>query len=921
MAYVGRGPRHGFLEGQTHTFNGSETTVTLERNVSSTDALDVFIDNVHQEPDVAYTLASGGDQLSFTGTPLSGQKLYVRFHGITFDTARAYRLINTPATSTLTLSDAHVLTLDLNGTTALTATTSGITIPNLTVTGTTTTVNSTQLNIGDNLITLNSDLDGSTAPSQNAGIEVNRGSSSDVSFLWDESADYWAAGEAIVSATRLSVFKSGTTPSLAATTLGVFKNSATSQNAAISIIANSGQSSLVNFGDENDEDVGQLSYSHVSDAFALNKNISVTGNIAVSGTVDGVDIAARDSVLTSTTTTAGAALPKAGGTMTGALNIEFSNDNGGVGGQLVKNTNTGTTANFASASYQAVNGAVQGTVGAAHYPAWGGSVAFVGTQTGHPLKFITSNAVRATVEANGNATFSGTISSGRITTTGGLFVDAPSGNPDITLKTAGAGNNPFIRIQAASNYWDIQTIFSNTDDELDFRYNGASKLEIDKNGNLTVSGTLKTSGDMTVTEDSKIKTVESSGGSFLQLRSDNLGVTDNSTALISLNDVVIGAKSNNAGTGIVYFGVGAEDKSDSNWVDTLTIAENGNATFAGTISSGAITTSGNVSVGGSAYTTSADLNLLGDGLAIKNDKNGSNNNWSLIQNTSSGGAANLVFTTGLGSALTLNHDRSATFDGEVIVNTTGPDTSASMGGQVPEFTVSGYSSIGGLRVNGSDGSNTIYMSGGNIGITNATHSIRLNTPSASIDLSAGNGDVQVQARLGVGTTSPRSDIRYTSGTAVSTKRWGFGGGITGTNDVFYIINEGNVGQYMAHGAQAWTAHSDERIKENIQDVGTVLPSLTNVRCVKYNLISNPDDTKIGFIAQDWESSFPEVVDEDDHLVLEADGTISTKDESDSTTLVKAMAYTETIPLLLKAIQELSAKVDEQAAKITALENN
>jgi hypothetical protein len=47
---------------------------------------------------------------------------------------------------------------------------------------------------------------------------------------------------------------------------------------------------------------------------------TMTGNI-VMGTnlVDGIDISARDAVLTSTTTTAGAALPKAGGTMTGAI--------------------------------------------------------------------------------------------------------------------------------------------------------------------------------------------------------------------------------------------------------------------------------------------------------------------------------------------------------------------------------------------------------------------------------------------------------------------------------------------------------------------------------------------------------------------------------------------------------------------------
>jgi hypothetical protein len=48
-------------------------------------------------------------------------------------------------------------------------------------------------------------------------------------------------------------------------------------------------------------------------------NATIPNNIAVGGTVDGVDIATRNAVLTTTTTTANAALPKAGGTMTGAL--------------------------------------------------------------------------------------------------------------------------------------------------------------------------------------------------------------------------------------------------------------------------------------------------------------------------------------------------------------------------------------------------------------------------------------------------------------------------------------------------------------------------------------------------------------------------------------------------------------------------
>ena len=173
--------------------------------------------------------------------------------------------------------------------------------------------------------------------------------------------------------------------------------------------------------------------------------------------------------------------------------------------------------------------------------------------------------------------------------------------------------------------------------------------------------------------------------------------------------------------------------------------------------------------------------------------------------------------------------------------------------------------------------------------------------------------------FGSGATNERGDIAMTSGTGVSTRRWGFGGGTGSNNSVFYIINEGNVGQYMGHGSQSWTSHSDERIKENITDVGTVLPSLMNMRCVKYNLISNPTDTKIGFIAQDWESAFPEVVDENEHLVLEADGTIGTDENSDSTTPVKAMAYTETLPLLLKAIQEQQTLIESLRNRVAQLE--
>ena len=49
-------------------------------------------------------------------------------------------------------------------------------------------------------------------------------------------------------------------------------------------------------------------------------------------------------------------------------------------------------------------------------------------------------------------------------------------------------------------------------------------------------------------------------------------------------------------------------------------------------------------------------------------------------------------------------------------------------------------------------------------------------------------------------------------------------------------------------------------------------------------------------------------------VIESDGSLSFDTESESTTKVKALSYTETIPVLLKAIQELESKVKALESK-------
>jgi len=61
---------------------------------------------------------------------------------------------------------------------------------NLTVSGTTTTVDTTNTAVKDTLLELNSGVSG--ANSADVGLFINRGSSANVSFIWDESADEFA---------------------------------------------------------------------------------------------------------------------------------------------------------------------------------------------------------------------------------------------------------------------------------------------------------------------------------------------------------------------------------------------------------------------------------------------------------------------------------------------------------------------------------------------------------------------------------------------------------------------------------------------------------------------------------------------------------------------------------------------------------
>jgi hypothetical protein len=173
--------------------------------------------------------------------------------------------------------------------------------------------------------------------------------------------------------------------------------------------------------------------------------------------------------------------------------------------------------------------------------------------------------------------------------------------------------------------------------------------------------------------------------------------------------------------------------------------------------------------------------------------------------------------------------------------------------------------------------------------------------------------IKQDGNVGIGTTNPISSaklevqgdsngaagigVRHTGATAGNLWRMYM------RNDSDLVISSPvSVGVQLGYGQTSWSAESDESLKDNISELGLVLDKVKNYRCINYSLISNEmtEANAVGFIAQDWESDFPNIVSSDE------DGKLS-------------MKYTETIPVLLKAIQEQQQIIDQLKSRIETLE--
>jgi hypothetical protein len=118
MAYVGTplDTTNAFqsLSGKRFNGDGSTTDFTLDSSPNSTLDIEVFVGNVRQDPNSAYTVS--GTTLSFTGAPPSGTNNIYVVHQ-----AKAVGTIDPAVGSTLDLNGAAELVLDADADTAISA--------------------------------------------------------------------------------------------------------------------------------------------------------------------------------------------------------------------------------------------------------------------------------------------------------------------------------------------------------------------------------------------------------------------------------------------------------------------------------------------------------------------------------------------------------------------------------------------------------------------------------------------------------------------------------------------------------------------------------------------------------------------------------------------------------------------------------
>ena len=517
--------------------------------------------------------------------------------------------------------------------------------------------------------------------------------------------------------------------------------------------------------------------------------IDVTGNITVTGTVDGVDIATRDAVLTSTTTTANAALPKAGGTMTGTL---------AMGANAI--TSTGTISSGAITVATAVNStplilgentpspwarisfhtfkseAQANSLGSGSHiyttnPSSGTESVFSeygalviqprnDSNTGFAVRLGNGNGYGTAMFINQNkdTTFAGAISSGAITSSAGITAETGLNLESGTFVIKnGTGDSSGLRIfQDSSN---ASKIYNNYNGTLQLGVGNTTALTIDSSENATFAGTVTATGGnstnwntaYTVANAALPKAGGTMTGNIAHASNFTIDAGGDITLDADGGDVLLkdagaayGKLTNGSGSlhivaqgadnDIKFYG---NDGGSSVLALTLDMSNAGAATFNGAINSGTINSTGQSFLGnttaitGTSTDATANVSYLGFYESDKTTRQGyigygSSGNTTLYI-TNDVASSEVIFRVGGGTRATITSAGNATFTG-IVAATGGNSTNWNTA-----FGWGNHASAGYLT--SYTDTNTTYSAGTGISLSGTAFS--LTDTNAKLNLSGG----------------------------------------------------------------------------------------------------------------------------------------------------------------------------------------
>jgi hypothetical protein len=169
-------------------------------------------------------------------------------------------------------------------------------------------------------------------------------------------------------------------------------------------------------------------------------------------------------------------------------------------------------------------------------------------------------------------------------------------------------------------------------------------------------------------------------------------------------------------------------------------------------------------------------------------------------------------------------------------------------------------------------------------IINATTSSngRISLPTTGVNIERNVADANPTLRVNSDESTATGNIQ----------EWAFDNG-----NVAYVQPDGDF--YNTNGT--YGTISDVRVKENIIDARNYTEDLMKLRVVKYSLKKDKETepTKLGFIAQEFEQVFPNMV--------------STNEQGDIKDF-KSIKTSVLIPMLVKTIQELTKRIEELEKK-------